>query len=134
MMPHIFENGSTIMEYNIIKQVDTDEIKSIIYKNTNIEKDKISINVEESNLRIEFDYVDIEKRRELEKIIGSKFDESIQAFHMASFGPQDLNSKFIIIFSIYFIIFITGVICFVIGIFLFIKKLKKKIPSNDLIE
>ena len=123
MTPNNFQSGSTIMEYNITKQVDIDEIKNIIYKNANIEKDDIIINIEEERkMRIEFAYVDIEIAKELDEIIERNFVDSIEILNVTSIGPLELSSKFVIIFSILCIVFVIGAVLFAKGLFLLIKE------------
>lgn len=113
LIPYFFENGSAIIEYNITGQVEVDEIQNIIYKNTDIKKDNIIITLDKEKLLIELPYIDIGMTSELDEKISRKLSDSIEAVHVVSIGPMDLNEKSIIIFSMFCMVFILGFIIFV---------------------
>jgi len=119
LIPSFFDNGSAVLEYNITSQVPVDEIKNIIYKNTDIEKDNIIIKVEDKKLLIELPYIEIETTRALDDKISFKFSESIEVLQVTSIGPIDLNEKFIIVFFMLCMVFLIGLVCFVKGLLLF---------------
>jgi len=121
LFPTFFEDGSAILEYNIIGEVEVDEIRNVIYQNTQIEKDDIVVNIEDERLSVELPFMELEPISELDGKISLIFPESIQTVEVASVGPIDLSSSFVVIYSMFCIVFLIGFILSVKGTILFFK-------------
>ena len=115
-MSNVLDSSATILEYEILNDIDNNELRIEISENTGQKLDEILINQKNNRLRIEFDLIDKEKLENLERNIDEIYKDDIQIVVSHLIGSTKLNKNFYIIISVLAIFLIIGVIMILKGI------------------
>ena len=108
-MSNVFDSSATILEYEILNDIDSNELRIEISENTGQKLDEILINQKNNRLRIEFDLIDNEKLENLEKNIDELYKDDIRIVASHLIGATKLNKNSYIIMSLLAIFLIIGV-------------------------
>ncbi|MDM8534643.1 hypothetical protein QUF55_08105 [Clostridiaceae bacterium HSG29] len=106
---NIFDTSATILEYEILNDIDNNELQAEISENTGQKLDEILIKQKNNRLRIEFDLIDNEKLENLERNIDELYKEDIQIISSHLIGTEKLNMNFYMIIALLAIFLIIGV-------------------------
>jgi hypothetical protein len=115
-MLYVFDGGMTVLEYEVISDIDNNILSKDISENIGISLDGISVVQDNDRLRVELDYINQEELNNLEQSIETKYNGEIQVVSSNLIGSMKPNSIFYIIMAALSIFLITGLAMIIKGV------------------
>jgi len=123
---HVLDNGGSVFEYQIKGQVDHDDLKDLI--EDSFELDRLSIESENSNLRIEMDYLEANDFKKVQTMIEETYKDDLQHRSSSLYSRVNLSVTYILLLGLIGLSLIGGILLVVLGI-VKLSKEKSKTPT-----
>lgn len=118
IMPHVFTDGLTQLEYEVLSNIDNETLKIELSKNIGQDLSKISVKQEDKRLIIELDQLKPEKLKFIKEYMDQKYVNQMQMIRANTIETGSPNSTFYFIITILSILLLIGVALIVKGVLL----------------